>query len=921
MAAELLDRIGWAWIRRFGDVLGPSASLVGTTVVTSVLGFAYWWAAARMAPIHEVGAATAVISAVTLLGTIGMFGFGTMLIAEAARCRAVGSLIATSLLAVTVLATGLAAVSWAVLRFSHNDVGAAMAPPWVAAGFIVGVGLTAAGMVLDQALVGIRASSVQFYRNSYFSVVKLGLLGLLAVAVGSHSPVTMVWAWVAGIAISMVATAGHLAARRYRLGQPVRLSALQGRGVTTFHHNTLNLSLALPRLGLPLLVASLLGTHASASFYEAWLIASFLYILPTHLSTALFAVAVGDARALAPRLRAALRVSLLFGGSVAVAIAALAGPTMRSFGPGYEIARTALVVMAIAYFPNVFKQCYVAVARVDNKLRKAGAVCSAGAALELCLTGVAGWFDGLTGISLGFLAAVTLQAIYYVPQVLRALRPAGQRTAWGRSSPARSQRARSSAPSPGRAGAVAASAGPGKPGTLCRREMGSLVVPGKSPWGEVAQPRVFIDHSGYDLLNIGDTAMLKATVTRLRDRWPGARLEIITTSRERLAALCPGTDPIILIPDRGPVGLLPGRVRGGISLHYKRAICACPWAAWRFSPGAGRLLDALRGCDLAVCSGGGFVNDSFPLHAAGVLAAMRSTQRRGVLTAMLGQGYGPLTSRPLAELASTVIPQLNLISLRGPHGQQAVPGLRGRRGEPVVTGDDALELAGAGQLAAGPALGVNLRAAAYTRLESGLAGQIASVVAAAAAEAGMPMRGLPISWHRDGEDWRALAGAFGADSAVARTGRLVRDITSLAAAVADCRIVVTSSYHAAVFALARGIPAVGISSTPYYDGKFGGLRELYGPRAVSVLAVSQAGWPDRMRSLVRAGVELDCGARAAVAERSAELASMSRGAYEALFELVESRWDGQGHRDDDHRGGLVLGAGRPVWPRFQKPAL
>jgi Na+-driven multidrug efflux pump len=220
----------------------------------------------------------------------------------------------------------------------------------------------------------------------------------------------------------MVPAAWHLAARGYRLGQPVRLSALRGRGVTTFHHNTLNLSLTLPRLGLPLLVASVLGAHATAAFYAAWMIASFLYILPMHLSTALFAVAVGDVRTLTPRLRAALRVSLLLGGSVAVAIAALAGPAMRSFGPDYEIARTALVVMAIAYFPNVFKQCYVAVARVNNRLRKAGAICSIGAVLELCLTAAGGWFDGLTGISLGFLAAVTLQAVYFVPQVLRALR-------------------------------------------------------------------------------------------------------------------------------------------------------------------------------------------------------------------------------------------------------------------------------------------------------------------------------------------------------------------------------------------------------------------------------------------------------------------------------------------------------------------
>src|SRR5712691_9569427 len=89
--------------------------------------------------------------------------------------------------------------------------------------------------------------------------------------------------------------------------------------------------------------------------------------------------------------------------------------------------------------------------------------------------------------------------------------------------------------------------GQANPGGPCRRQKWSRTVPGTSPWGEaVAQPRVFIDHSGYDLLNIGDMAMLKATVSRVQDRWPRARLQIVTTSRERLAALCPGTDPITL---------------------------------------------------------------------------------------------------------------------------------------------------------------------------------------------------------------------------------------------------------------------------------------------------------------------------------------------------------------------------------------
>jgi O-antigen/teichoic acid export membrane protein len=449
MAAELLDRVGWTWVRRFGDVLGPSASMVGTTVITSVLGFAYWWVAARMAPIREVGAASAVISTMTLLGTVGMFGFGTMLIAEAARGRAkVGSLIATSLLVVTVLATVLAAGCWAFLRLSHGAIGAAMASSWVAVGLIAGVGLTAAGMVLDQALVGIRASSVQLYRNTYFSIGKLVLLVLLVAVLGSRSQVTLIWAWVGGIVASLVVTTGHLTARGYRLSQPVRLRALRGVSAMTFHHNTLNLSLTVPRLGLPLLVAALLGTHANAAFYAAWMITSFIYILPMHLSTALFAVAVGDARALAPRLRMALKVSFLLGGSVAVAIAVLARPVMRSFGPGYGAATTALTVLAIAYFPNVLKQCYVAAARVYDRLRKAGAVCGAGAVLELCLTAVGGWYDGLTGVSLGFLAAVTLQAAYYGPHVVRALWPGGRHAAPPGSSPHRHPAAGSEAQMP-----------------------------------------------------------------------------------------------------------------------------------------------------------------------------------------------------------------------------------------------------------------------------------------------------------------------------------------------------------------------------------------------------------------------------------------------------------------------------------------
>src|SRR5262245_28306099 len=73
-----------AW-RQHRDLLRNAGSLVATTGVTSVLGAAYWIFAARLFSQQDVGYGAAEIPAMTLLGTIGMFGFGTLLVGELPR--------------------------------------------------------------------------------------------------------------------------------------------------------------------------------------------------------------------------------------------------------------------------------------------------------------------------------------------------------------------------------------------------------------------------------------------------------------------------------------------------------------------------------------------------------------------------------------------------------------------------------------------------------------------------------------------------------------------------------------------------------------------------------------------------------------------------------------------------------------------
>jgi O-antigen/teichoic acid export membrane protein len=52
------------------DLFVNAGSLMGTTAVTSLFGFAYWWVAARTAPAEAVGQASAAVSAMTLIGTM-----------------------------------------------------------------------------------------------------------------------------------------------------------------------------------------------------------------------------------------------------------------------------------------------------------------------------------------------------------------------------------------------------------------------------------------------------------------------------------------------------------------------------------------------------------------------------------------------------------------------------------------------------------------------------------------------------------------------------------------------------------------------------------------------------------------------------------------------------------------------------------
>lgn len=411
--------------------------------------------------------------------------------------------------------------------------------------------------------------------------------------------------------------------------------------------------------------------------------------------------------------------------------------------------------------------------------------------------------------------------------------------------------------------------------------------------------RVLVDQSGYDLLNLGDVAMLQGCVARLGQQWPTAEIRVIAHVPARLQRYCPDTTAIQeTFADRASLKVFPRKARYASEQLWKIVGPSLnaragrndrrddPRTSWPRTA-----IQAVHWADAVVASGGGYLTDTWWWHAAGVLSVLRLAQSLGKPTAMFGQGIGPLRDGPVRAMACGVLPKLAALGLR-----EEVTGLGlalscgARRDLITITGDEAIEVIpeSAPAHARAPALGFSIRAADYAGIGHEAADSIGECVIAAARELGAPILGLPVSRYPKTSDLAAIAACLARKRASVEIG--LRDLSSpaeLMSASASCRTVVTGSYHAAVYSLALGIPAVCLSKSRYYDVKFAGVSALF-PDACQVVSLTDHDPATPLRqAILRAWhlpAEVRSGARAAAAcQRSA-----GRCAYENFRLSIES---------------------------------
>jgi O-antigen/teichoic acid export membrane protein len=326
----------------------------------------------------------------------------------------------------------VAAVIGAVLAFAYAAVGTevlhAFRPfesPLGAVIFALGVAIIAVTNVADDVTIGLLRGRVQLWRNGVFGVTKLAFLIALSFLAANGTGVAIYLTWISGALISLLFVAGaavHVADWRTVSKIVPHWHIVRHSWRSIVGHQMLNLS-SKSGLLLPTFILAVLGASYTASFYVAFQIASLVIAVPTSFTTVLYAIGRTEGHRLPSKMRQSLATCLITGAASTVFVIVAGSWILMIFGRTYAHQATqALWLLTAGVFGTTMKDHYIALARIEDRVRAALPLLYFGTFLELAFALIGVKTGGLTGLAAGWLVATLTEAVLMSRRVLSASR-------------------------------------------------------------------------------------------------------------------------------------------------------------------------------------------------------------------------------------------------------------------------------------------------------------------------------------------------------------------------------------------------------------------------------------------------------------------------------------------------------------------
>jgi colanic acid/amylovoran biosynthesis protein len=417
--------------------------------------------------------------------------------------------------------------------------------------------------------------------------------------------------------------------------------------------------------------------------------------------------------------------------------------------------------------------------------------------------------------------------------------------------------------------------------------------------------RILIDPSSVHCLNLGDVAMLQVTVRRFREFWPDAEIYVFNDSPELLDLYCPTAIPVRSIGRQayyttaayltrlGRRFLMPALSEFDVTWRHRWPAMAAKLVAFRSGDATAAelrsFLNLVRSCNLVAASGAGQITTSFGAHSTLILNTIEMAMQYGIPTAILGQGIGPIDDACLRARAAKVLPRVNLICVRETlTGPPLLDALHVPRENVVTTGDDAIDTVyshRSPQL--GNAIGVNLRMSWYSEISDELLNAVRQPLQEAARQVGAPLVQVPISRHPEEDDSGVCRYLFDGYESIAEPAHDLTLVEGMVEEIGRCRVMITTSYHGGVFALAQGIPVVAWLKSRYFAAKLYGLANQFGV-GCEVVILDEGDVQERLKTAILSAWNSSERIRPRLLDAAGAQLAASKAAYERLRRELDS---------------------------------
>lgn len=272
-----------------------SLYIMASTAIMAILGFVFWIINARLFSTQEIGLATTLISASTLLANISLLGVNNTIIRFLSGSGKKVELINTAL--VTVVFSSIISATIFLIFLSNLSpiLVNVLSSNTIKLFFVITIVFMTINILLESIFIAFRSSGFVFVKNLVLSLIKLiiPILFLSLGAIGIYYSFTISTIGAAMLSfLIMYKKFKHV----FRLNFSKKLLLDHGRySLGSYFASTLG---STPNLILPMLLTNTLGPVASAFFYIDTMINNLLNIISLATTQSIFAEGSHDEKTL-----------------------------------------------------------------------------------------------------------------------------------------------------------------------------------------------------------------------------------------------------------------------------------------------------------------------------------------------------------------------------------------------------------------------------------------------------------------------------------------------------------------------------------------------------------------------------------------------------------------------------------------------